>query len=129
MSNVSMINGHIDEPKGLTDEQIKKSLECCSNYDVDCDECPANGYCDSDAFGMASAILDLINRRDAEVERLTRERDFYKAPSSELARGVEQIKSKAIKEFWSKVRAFAVVMGCYHIVEYGDNTVKEMDGE
>ena len=68
MSNVSMINGHIDNV--LSDEDIVKALECCSNYDVDCDICPANGYCDKDAFCFTGVILDLINRLKADKEAL-----------------------------------------------------------
>jgi septal ring factor EnvC (AmiA/AmiB activator) len=40
-----------------------------------------------------------IAEQQAEIERLTKERDFYKAPSSLLAKGIEQIKAEAINEF------------------------------
>ena len=65
MANVSLIDGHIDEPR-MTDEQIIKALDCCSNRSTKCIVCPyfEKTYCvDRDA-------LDLINRQNAEIERL-----------------------------------------------------------
>jgi N utilization substance protein A len=56
----------------MTDEQIKKALECCAN-NGDCKECAINphkgnyGYCTSLAI---KAALDLINHQKAEIERL-----------------------------------------------------------
>ena len=92
--SVSLIDGHTEE---MTDAEIIKALECCSKDN--CEECPANGLCDNDDYCFTGDILDLINRQQAEIERLTEERDFYKAPSSLLAKGIKQIKSEAIKEF------------------------------
>ena len=68
MSNVSMINGHIDNV--LSDEDIVKALECCANDDIDCEECPVFGYCESDAFCVSGAILGFINRLKADKEAL-----------------------------------------------------------
>ena len=78
MSNVSMINGHIDEPKGLTDEQIVKALECCKSFDDlrACYKCPAleNGDCSKGKSYISDFILDnaldLINRLKAEKDAL-----------------------------------------------------------
>ena len=69
MSNVSMINGHIDEPKGLTDEQIVKALECCKSKGGTCNGCAFSGYrwC---IGALHYETLDLINRLKADKEAL-----------------------------------------------------------
>ena len=56
----------------FTDEEVIKALECCLQNDS-CKECPINhnygnyGYCTNLALTYA---LDLINRQNAEIERL-----------------------------------------------------------
>lgn len=58
----------------LTDNEIKKALECCVNYDVDCKECPydfvhtESKWCDE---ALMEDALDLINRLEAENNKLT----------------------------------------------------------
>ena len=60
----------------LTDEQIIKALECCFDRgfsELECDKCPfytATTKCTED---LKQAILDLINRQKAEIERLQAE--------------------------------------------------------
>ena len=54
----------------MTDEQIVKALECCSQSDSACENCPANGICDNDSYCFTGAILDLIKRQQAEIEKL-----------------------------------------------------------
>ena len=53
----------------MTDNDVIKALECCSNDNIDCEECPANGLCDNDDYCFTGAILDLINRQQAEIEQ------------------------------------------------------------
>ena len=73
MSNVSMINGHIDNV--LSDEDIVKALECCIKDDYDkirnalCAKCP---YCKNTncKFLLQRDTLDLINRLKADKEAL-----------------------------------------------------------
>ena len=153
MSNVS-VNGHIDEPKGLTDEDIVKALECCANDDIDCEECPVFGYCESDAFCVSGAILNLINRLkadkealikgqeslmkciakkketiaelDAEVERLKKENNLY----SDLAKMGDALKDEAIKGFAARLKNRSEDTTDwgqpYVLCEDIDNLVKEM---
>lgn len=70
MSSVSMINGHIDGPKGLTDEDIIKALECCG-VKQDCEGCPYReamfGSCEDD---IKAAAFALINRKNETIETL-----------------------------------------------------------
>ena len=55
--------------KKLTQEQIIKALECCSNDDIDCECCPANGICDNDDYCVTGAILDLVKRLKTRIVR------------------------------------------------------------
>lgn len=60
----------------LTDEQIIKALEICLDFvsggESRCIDCPLHDYdvCSSEKLKFA---LDLINRKDAEIERLNNE--------------------------------------------------------
>ena len=79
----------------MTDNEIIKALECCINDD--CDNCPDTfGNCEHNAMRNA---FDLIKRKDAEIERL--KKDKYKIQKafnqSEDYRVIA--KSEAIKEF------------------------------
>lgn len=57
----------------LTDNEIKEALECCGDEGEMhwCTGCPyydkENDFCQED---LHRDVLDLINRRDAEIERL-----------------------------------------------------------
>lgn len=57
----------------MTDNKIIKALECCKKDD--CDNCPNDfGNCYANLSGYA---LDLINRQQAEIEKLKAEEDKY----------------------------------------------------
>lgn len=150
-----MINGHIDKPR--RSEKIKEAMGCMGGEI--CAECE---FEECRAQDIPTSVVALINHlitenealisgqetlqkhlaeKNAEIERLKRERDFYKAPSSELARGVEQIRNKAIKEFaekiyrffckksnWNNLKSAVCFNGeCDWLKENLDNLVKEMD--
>jgi hypothetical protein len=62
-------------PNKLTDTEIKKALEdmveCNADKTKSCNDCVLNKhypYCEKVSFELA---LDLINRQEAEIERLT----------------------------------------------------------
>ena len=57
----------------MTDAEILKALECCANEDAYCEDCPSKQCCDGDTFGMIQAVLDLISRQKAEIERLQKQ--------------------------------------------------------
>jgi hypothetical protein len=56
----------------ITDEEIKKALECCCENNV-CNECPLDylTFSSECASKLSINALDLINRQKAEIERLT----------------------------------------------------------
>lgn len=52
----------------MTDNEIKKALECCAK-NKGCDDCPL--YAKESCFVVEEkALLDILNRKDAEIERL-----------------------------------------------------------
>ena len=70
MGNVSLINGHIDEPKGMTDNEIIKGLEHCLNgCGKRCEFLNMVTHHKSCHEVKTQYSLDLINRQKAEIER------------------------------------------------------------
>lgn len=56
----------------MTDEEIKKALECCKNGNP-CSSCPYNGKCTDEDFNdnyLIKDVISLITRQKAEIERL-----------------------------------------------------------
>lgn len=135
----------------MTSDEIKKALECCS-IDNNCCYCPyfcGNSTCmdkrDKDA-------LDLINRQQKEIERLSNEIVVHKKLVDERAKvifehdavirdlhkqlkGVEEIKSETIKEFAEllidKAEHIATWSDCEFAVTISEieDTAKELVGE
>lgn len=61
--------------KVFTDEQIKKGLEVCSmtNMTLECKNCPYDTFnARNCSIKLCEDALDLINRQQAEIERLQR---------------------------------------------------------
>lgn len=55
----------------MTDEQIIKALECCTQSVYNCPlECPLYDICEKGATIVEDKALDLINRQKAEIEEL-----------------------------------------------------------
>ena len=133
----------------MTDEQIIKALECCSEHNTFCKGCSYKHktveYCDSDLFKDAVA---LINRQKAEIERLKEDVSFNIKLNALLAEQrdgrdklIEELdeqcdtlnvklktaKFEAIKEFWEKTKQTREYRTCpYVYVVDGDNLVNEM---
>ena len=85
--------------KKLTDAEIVKALECCSvQGHFVCDECPA--WVDSNCIGTHKQTLDLINRLQAENERLKkcRKDEVYKIVSA-IDKVICETKAEAYNEF------------------------------
>lgn len=53
----------------ITDEDIRKALDCCITKD--CDKCPFTVFLCDDRYALIWA-QDLIKRQDAEIERLNK---------------------------------------------------------
>ena len=84
----------------MTDEQIIKALDMCSNWENDktCEECPANVFDFSCANKTSKFALSLINRQKAETER-------YKGVIKILENDVANAKYEAIKEFAERLKS------------------------
>lgn len=79
----------------MTDKDIIKALECCTKGE-DCKHCPLKEelpYCSDDI--MVDAALDLINRQQAEIERLKKHNTevAYKHYNDGIKEFAERLKS------------------------------------
>lgn len=136
----------------MTDNEIIKALEICShrNGDLPCEGCPAYSIAQMCMEDLMSDAFDLINRKNAEIERLQDELIISKGEEiklhddmcvlkDELHRAkveiskhfdyMDEAKSEAIKEFADRLKEHRY--GELHnrisfSVEYLDNLVKEM---
>lgn len=95
MSDVSLVDGHIDEPK-MTDEEIKKALEYCARSmgAEACKGCPFSekDICDNEDNAPQKYALNLIKRKDAEIER-------YKGVIKLLEKDVAEARTDGVKGF------------------------------
>lgn len=123
MSNVSMIDGHIDGPKSTDNEVItidEAIVHCYEVSDRKCDNCG------KEHFQLAKWLEELkdsrekINRQKAEIER-------YKGVIKILENDVATAKSEAIKEFAHLIIDKAE-NGVIHAMDIPDY-VQEMAGE
>ena len=93
----------------MTDNEIIKALECClsSNDLMACWKCPAvklDICCDGStkiSNGIVNSVLDLINRQEAEIERLTKANERF---AEEFDSYYASVKRKAYKEFSEELR-------------------------
>ena len=89
----------------MTDNDIKKALECCKAHDfIMCpNDCPLliDEQC---SLTMSAEALNLINRQQAEIERLKAEADMADGYAEAL---IQTSKTEAIKEFERKIKAHA----------------------
>ncbi len=80
----------------LTDEQVIKALECCGSEYMVCRICPFEKHCYVKGESLSSYALDLINRQQAEIERLQKDKaDIISA----VEYRINQAKELAYKEF------------------------------
>lgn len=115
----------------MTDNEIIKALECCGDPYSVCAECPIK-----DDHGcneqLANYALDLINRQQAEIEKLKKEIQITKDAYTMLQTKNEIIKSEAVKEFAERLKEMATQgfweTDAYVGVEQIDSLVKEMVG-
>lgn len=139
--------------KKFTDGEIIKALECCYSPTGNCEKnCPMYNFKNCNDTLMAGYVRDLINRQNAEIERLKEcpkcvyEYDgetmeyCVQGPCSNF-KTVEQIKSEAYKEFAKRLKEeirldddcdYNCRDCCYECNDYViavDNLLKEMVGE
>jgi hypothetical protein len=99
----------VEKMEKLTDNEIKKALECCGKNT--CRECLYN--ISDDRFdltcttNMAKDALGLINRQQAEIERLSNSAKQWEDTAKDLFIGKQTAKAEAIKEFAERMNAEA----------------------
>ena len=100
----------------MTDKEIIQALECCIKPTSDCDNCTYYGYDDDlQCFDMSKRdALDLINRQQAENERLQVLLDGWKTEAYKLSDSVDNVKSEAIKEFAERLKSEMIGKFCLH---------------
>lgn len=92
----------------MTDEQIIKALDMCSNWENDktCEECPANVFDFSCANKTSKFALSLINRQKAEIERMENQNTLLlKKKCKDINTARKIIKSEAIKDFAKRLKS------------------------
>jgi len=114
--------------KKLTDSEIKKALECAIRNDCDCN-------CVFLLPNKVQDVLDLINRLQAENERLSQFGGILLRNGSELFKEIQTAKAEARKEFTERLKKEAFKINycgsSYNVVDTDDidNLLKELVGE
>ena len=125
--------------KKITDEEIKSSLEVIATT-RNCNECKIRnckwGTCNCSQI-TANAAIDLINRQQAEIERLEKIRKADNNLITSLNKCYETAKAEAYKEFAEKLKEKCYedfqetdeMLSPYVTDDDIDNLLKEMEGE
>lgn len=129
----------------LTDNEIIKALERCGQH-RECCYCNSLEECGNKRV-LTASVLDLINRKDAEVERLNAVSEICGECHQKYAEKIAKAKSEAIKELAERLKNEIISDTTYghdtnqhggyydyqikigDIPEYIDNLVAEMVGE
>jgi hypothetical protein len=67
----------------MTDNEIIKALECCYTTGTSCEECPMYNFDECNDVLMAKYVRDLINRQQAEYDRLLKAKEQLEVETSE----------------------------------------------
>lgn len=106
----------------MSDNEIKKALECCTDFK--CENCPCE---DNSEFTCTEILmedaLDLINRQQAEIERL------QKLLDDKCDKCIARDRAEAIKEFADKLKSqfhISCDYTCNYVRAVINDLVKEM---
>ena len=120
----------------MTDKEIIKALECCTSDEWDiCDKCPYQKYKTEKgcAYHIVIDALDLINRQQAEIERLTINMNAFGLGMKREKERADTTRAEAIKEYKNKVENDIVTLlgksNCTDFVNCLDYRYKEMVGK
>lgn len=99
--------------KKPTESEIMKALECCSKVvDEGCGECPMYEK-DCNEVSLEKLALDLINRKNAENDKVRTELDRLTIYFDEAVEArLKTARAEAIKEYIERLRAYPIR---YHI--------------
>ena len=85
----------------MTDNEIIKALEVCTSELQDCVLCPLLDNCDP--LVLDGQALDLINRQQAEIERLKIENQALRSAANSCKLHYNEARAEAVKEFVENV--------------------------
>ena len=106
--------------QAMSDEDIKKALECCVSTD-DCKKCPLGGTHQCYPT-LEKNALDLIYRQQAEIERLN-------GNLFTISNACMQRRNEAIKEFAAKLKCgVSITSGVITCADI-DDLLAKMAGE
>ncbi len=80
----------------MTDNEIIKALKCCTGEN--CESCPAYTPDEKCVRITLEESLNLINRQQAEIERLEKQLNSKYKWENMLDKKIKEVKSEAIKE-------------------------------
>ena len=126
-------------PDKLTDKEVVKALECCVS-EMDCPNCPKKKDGVECVGNLLRDCFDLINRLQAENERLQSRNNFleieYKNQGNLFWARVETAKAEAYKDCIEKVKKKyqifenqAYAINPYALHGFLNNLLKELVGE
>ena len=81
----------------MTDNEIIKALEVCTSELQDCVLCQLLDNCDP--LVLDGQALDLINRQQAEIERLKIENQSLRSAANSYKIHYDEARAEAVKEF------------------------------
>lgn len=118
----------------MTDDEIIKALECCSDTTTEsCNGCPFLYNCKQGS--LKSIALDLIKRQKAEIEALKdsiqQGNEICENCQSDKNKGLLNARKNAVREFAERLEETKFKIGSNYFI-YADNikvVVKEMVGE
>ena len=87
----------------MTENEIIKALECCGKpvNEECCSECPYHLGGQENCHKLIEDVIDLINRKQAEIERLQKVNDSF----TDIGKLYSEIKVEAIKEFAKRLKS------------------------
>ena len=87
-----------------TDEEIINTLWHHADTTARCENCLYTNHQEGCSSRLAKDALDLINRKNAEIERLTIELDAMRSAANSLKMHYENARADAIKEFAERLK-------------------------
>ena len=85
----------------MTDAEIIKALECCTNKGAKSSDCPAFKKVDrSDCKKYFKGAIDLTKRQQAEIERLQKINDSF----TDIGKLYSEVKAEAMTEFADRLQ-------------------------
>lgn len=91
----------------FTEAEIMKALECCFKKGLlceSCDECPNMAMGSLCMDQMIKDAIDLIERKNAEIERLEALSKHHQTLINMLNEGIAEARAEAVKEFAERVK-------------------------